>query len=74
MGFEDEMSYQALGSISELFDGNPAFNGRSAMSFAMNVAEILRATKMLAQQNVYQKQRKGGLRYESFNVWMGVSS
>ena len=55
VGFEDEMSYHALGSISELFDGNPPFNGRGAMSFAMNVAEILRASKMLAQQNVYQK-------------------
>ena len=55
VGFEDEMSYHALGSISELFDGNPPFNGRGAMSFAMNVAEILRANKMLAQQNVYQK-------------------
>ncbi|MGM9733045.1 MAG: glycogen debranching enzyme N-terminal domain-containing protein [Prevotella sp.] len=55
VGFEDEMSYHALGSISELFDGNPPFHGRGAMSFAMNVAEILRASKMLAQQNVYQK-------------------
>ena len=55
VGYEDEMNYHALGSISELFDGNPPFHGRGAMSFAMNVAEILRATKMLAQQNVYQK-------------------
>ena len=55
VGFEDEMSYHALGSISELFDGNPPFHGRGAMSFAINVAEILRASKMLAQQNVYQK-------------------
>lgn len=55
VGFEDEMSYHALGSISELFDGNPPFHGRGAMSFAMNVAEILRTSKMLAQQNVYQK-------------------
>ena len=55
VGFEDEMSYHALGSISELFDGNPPFHGRGARSFAMNVAEILRASKMLAQQNVYQK-------------------
>ncbi|MDO4172825.1 MAG: amylo-alpha-1,6-glucosidase, partial [Prevotellaceae bacterium] len=45
VGFEDEMSYHALGSISELFDGNPPFHGRGAMSFAMNVAEILRASK-----------------------------
>ena len=42
VGYEDEMDYHALGTISELFDGNPPFHGRGAMSFAMNVAEILR--------------------------------
>lgn len=55
-GFEDEMTCHAIGTISELFDGNPPFQGRGAISFAMNVAEILRATKLLEQQNVYQKQ------------------
>lgn len=47
VGYEDEMSYHCLGTISELFDGNPPFRGRGAMSFAMNVAEILRALEML---------------------------
>ena len=47
VGYEDEMSYHALGTISELFDGNPPFHGRGATSFAMNVGEILRAMELL---------------------------
>ncbi len=47
VGFEDEMSYHALGTISELFDGNPPFHGRGATSFAMNVGEVLRALSLL---------------------------
>jgi predicted glycogen debranching enzyme len=47
VGYEDEMAYHCLGTISELFDGNPPFHGRGAMSFAMNVAEILRTLELL---------------------------
>ena len=47
VGYEEEMDYHCLGTISELFDGNPPFLGRGAMSFAMNVAEILRSLNML---------------------------
>lgn len=54
VGYEDEMSCHALGTISELFDGNPPFHGRGAMSFAMNVAEILRTLKLL-EKYTYQK-------------------
>ena len=41
VGYEDEMNYHALGTISELFDGNPPFHGRGGMSFAMNVVDLL---------------------------------
>ncbi len=47
VGYDDEMFYHCLGTISELFDGNPPFKGRGAISFAMNVAEILRAKHIL---------------------------
>lgn len=47
VGYEDEMAYHCLGTIPELFEGNPPFHGRGAMSFAMNVAEILRALELL---------------------------
>ena len=54
VGYEDEMMCHCLGTISELFDGNPPFSGRGAMSFAMNVAEILRTLKLL-EKYTYQK-------------------
>lgn len=47
VGYEDEMVRHCVGTIPELFDGNPPFNGRGAMSFAMNVAEILRTLELL---------------------------
>ena len=47
VGYEDEMSNHCIGTIPELFDGNPPFQGRGAISFAMNVAEILRAMELL---------------------------
>jgi len=54
VGYEDEIDYHAIGTISELFDGNPPFHGRGAMSFAMNVAEILRTLKLMDKYS-YQK-------------------
>ena len=47
MSYEDEMFNRCLGTIPELFDGNPPFYGRGAISFAVNVAEILRALDFL---------------------------
>ena len=47
VGYEDEMFYHCLGTIPELFDGNPPFHGRGAISFAMNVGEILRTLELL---------------------------
>lgn len=47
IGYEDEMTSHCIGSLPELFDGNPPFKGRGAVSFAMNVAGILRTFKMI---------------------------
>ncbi len=47
ISYEDQMSCHCLGSIPELFDGNPPFQGRGAVSFAMNVAELLRTLNLL---------------------------
>ena len=47
VGHEDEMSYHCLGTIPELFDGNPPFHGRGGISFAMNVGEVLRTLELL---------------------------
>lgn len=47
VGYEDEMSFHCLGTIPELFDGNPPFHGRGGISFAMNVGEVLRTLELL---------------------------
>ena len=51
IGMEDEMTCHCIGTLPELFDGNPPFTGRGAVSFAMNVAEILRALRLLSKYN-----------------------
>lgn len=47
ISIEDEMNEHCIGTIAELYDGNPPFKGRGAVSFAMNVAEILRTLYLL---------------------------
>lgn len=56
VGYEDEMTQHCLGTIPELFDGNPPFHGRGAISFAMNVAEILRTLELLENINTKNKE------------------
>ena len=51
IGLEDELTSHCIGSLPELFDGNPPYKGRGAVSFAMNVAEILRLLKLLSKYN-----------------------
>ena len=49
ISYDDEKTSHCVGSIPELFDGNPPFKGRGAVSFAMNAAEILRVLKLLSK-------------------------
>ncbi len=51
IGFEDEMSQNCIGTISQLYDGNPPFTGRGAISQATNVAEVLRTLRNLKKLN-----------------------
>lgn len=47
IGFEDEMSEGCIASLSQLYDGNPPFRGRGAVSHATNVAEVLRTVRLI---------------------------
>lgn len=51
VGLEAEMANHCIGSIPELFDGNPPFKGRGAVSFAMNVGGVLHVLKLLTVYN-----------------------
>ena len=58
IGMEDEMQSHCIGSLPEMYDGNPPFTGRGAVSFAMNTAEMLRILKSLSKYNVYEEGKK----------------
>ncbi len=47
--FEEEMNCYGLGTISELYDGNPPHNANGAISYAPSVAALLRV-KMLIEE------------------------
>ena len=54
IGFHEEMFYHCIGTLPELFDGDPPFHGRGALAFAMNVSGILRAERLLDKHNSEQ--------------------
>ena len=49
-GFESELSELSIGTLSEIYDGNPPFKGHGAMSYAMTVAETIRTLKLLEEK------------------------
>jgi predicted glycogen debranching enzyme len=48
-GFEDELSYHGIGTISEIYDGNPPHLARGCISQAWSVASLLRISELLEQ-------------------------
>ena len=46
-GFEEEMSTRGIGSISEIYDGNPPHYAKGAISQATGVAALLRISEMI---------------------------
>ena len=46
-GFESDMNSHGIGSVSEIYDGNPPHKARGAISQAWSVAELLRIKAMI---------------------------
>lgn len=53
--FEEELSSHGICSISAIYDGNPPFVSRGCISKAKNVAELIRAKKLLEDNAKVQK-------------------
>lgn len=51
IGFEDEMSQNCIGTVSQMYDGNPPYSGHGAISQCTNVAEVLRTLRNLKRLN-----------------------
>jgi len=46
-GFEEEMTQHCIGTISEVYNGNPPHTGKGSVSQAWNIGEILRAYHLI---------------------------
>ncbi|MDR1381826.1 MAG: amylo-alpha-1,6-glucosidase [Tannerella sp.] len=55
ISMEEEMSLHCIGTISELYDGNPPFTGRGAISFLMNLSAVLTVIDMLKKYDIEYK-------------------
>lgn len=55
IGFEEEMTLGCIGSLSELYDGNPPFTGRGAISYAMNVGCVLEVLRLFKNLHLIDK-------------------
>ena len=51
VNMENEMQNDCIGSISEFYDSNPPFTAHGGYSFAMSVAEMLRAKNIMNSYN-----------------------
>ena len=47
LSYEEEMSKHCIGTLSEVYDGNPPFYGHGAQSLSINQAEVLRALRVI---------------------------
>ena len=57
-GFEEEMTVNCVGNISEVYEGNPPFNAQGAMSQAWNVAGILAAAALIEKFDEQKEEPK----------------
>lgn len=51
VGYEVEMSELCIGTLNELYDGNPPYNGHGGMSYAPSVAAVISVIHTLGQWN-----------------------
>jgi glycogen debranching enzyme len=55
-GFEEEMAENCVGTISEVYEGNPPHTAQGALSQAWNVAGILRTARLVERLDEQKKE------------------
>lgn len=53
--FEDEMTIHCIGSVSEVYDGDPPYQPHGCTSYSNSVSAILRAMRLVEQYNNNEK-------------------
>jgi len=51
VGFEQEMSELCIGTLNEIYDGNPPYKGHGAMSYAPSVAAVISMCNTLREND-----------------------
>jgi Glycogen debranching enzyme len=50
--FEEDMTIHGIGSVSELYDGNPSHRPHGCISYAASIAEIIRLKYIIKRRNL----------------------
>ncbi|HML84221.1 MAG TPA: amylo-alpha-1,6-glucosidase, partial [Bacteroidales bacterium] len=50
-GFEEELTQHGIGSISEMYDGDPPHKAAGSISHSVSVAELIRLSVLIEQFN-----------------------
>ena len=65
VGFEQEMSELCIGTLNELYDGNPPYKGHGGMSYAPSVAAVISVLDTLKQFEEAEKAEQNDQRKEA---------
>lgn len=61
VGFEVEMTELTVGTLNELYDGNPPYKGHGGMSYAPSVAAVVEVINMINEQKREDAQKEDTL-------------
>jgi hypothetical protein len=57
VGFEAEMNELTIGTLNEMYDGNPPYKGHGGMSYAPSVAAVISVMDTLKKYQLEESQK-----------------
>ena len=57
VGFEAEMNELTIGTLNEMYDGNPPYKGHGGMSFAPSVAAVISVMDTLKKYQLEESEK-----------------
>jgi hypothetical protein len=59
VGFEAEMDELTIGTLNEMYDGNPPYKGHGGMSYAPSVAAVISVMDTLKKYQQAEAEQEG---------------
>ena len=57
VGFEAEMNELTIGTLNEMYDGNPPYKGHGGMSYAPSVAAVISVMDTLKKYKIVESEK-----------------